>query len=72
LDWTDVDSLKSEKDGLQIIYKRKDAEKTLKAYLVQSEQAKDSYERILFERKVEEQLGGEQPLPESVLRLLTR
>ena len=66
-----MESVKCEKDGLQISYLRKGSEKSLKAYLVQADQAEDSFERVKFERKVEEQLGSEQPLPESVLRLLT-
>jgi hypothetical protein len=70
LEWSEVQNIKCEKDGLQIVYLRKESEKSLKAYLVQADQAEDSYQRVKTERKVEEQLP-EQPLPESVLRLLT-
>merc|ERR1711953_272231 len=70
IDWNEVSTFKSQKDGLQIIYNRNEKEKSLKIYLEQSDIAEDLYKRILRERKVEEQLGNE-PLPENVLRLLS-
>jgi len=70
IDWNEVSTFKSQKDGLQIVYNRNEKEKSLKIYLEQSDIAEDLYKRILRERKVEEQLGNE-PLPENVLRLLS-
>lgn len=70
IDWNEVTTFKSQKDGLQIVYNRNEKEKLLKIYLEQSDIAEDLYKRILRERKVEEQLGNE-PLPENVLRLLS-
>lgn len=70
LEWSEVQEVKCEKDGLQIVYLRKGSEKSLKAYLVQADQAQDTFERIKFELNVEERLP-ESALPESVLRLLS-
>jgi hypothetical protein len=70
LDWSVVTEFCSQKDGLAIKYKRKESEKSLKVFLVQSEIAVDFFSRIQLEKKVEEQLDS-QPLPESVLRLLS-
>ena len=46
LDWADVTEFCSHKDGLAIKYKRKESEKGLKVFLVQSEIAVDVYSRI--------------------------